>query len=139
MNLRNCRKCGRIFNYIMGPHICPLCREEMDKKFQEVKEYIRENRGVGIHEVAEVCDVEVPQIHQWLKEERLELVEGSGIALTCETCGAVITSGRYCKRCKNELVTEMKSVVKPVKQEPVKQATREKEKERMRFLQDLTD
>lgn len=60
----------------------------MEAKFQEVKEYIRANPGVGIQDVAENCDVEPSQIQQWLREERLELTEGSAIYLQCEKCGA---------------------------------------------------
>ena len=41
MNLRNCRQCGQVFNYMAGNMICPKCREEAEKKFQEVKDYLR--------------------------------------------------------------------------------------------------
>ena len=58
MNVRNCRNCGRIFNYISGAITCPACRSQLEEKFQEVKKYIQENRGVGIAQVAEECDVE---------------------------------------------------------------------------------
>lgn len=64
MNVRNCKKCGRIFNYVSGMPICPSCREDMEKKFQEVKDYIREHKEAGITEVAEACEVEVRQIKQ---------------------------------------------------------------------------
>ena len=37
MEVRNCRKCGRIFNYVAGMPICPACRERIEEKFQEVK------------------------------------------------------------------------------------------------------
>ena len=40
--------CGHIFNYVAGPILCPHCREKMEAKFQEVKEYIRANPGVEI-------------------------------------------------------------------------------------------
>ena len=39
MNVRNCKECGRLFNYIAGPPICPACKEELEKKFQKAKEY----------------------------------------------------------------------------------------------------
>ena len=64
MNVKNCKKCGRLFNYVAGPFICPVCREETEKKFVEVKQYIREHKVTGVHEVAEACDVDVRQIHQ---------------------------------------------------------------------------
>lgn len=97
MNIRNCRMCGHIFNYVAGPILCPHCREKMEAKFQEVKEYIRANPGVGIQDVAENCDVEPSQIQQWLREERLELTEGSAIYLQCEKCGAPTAAEDFVK------------------------------------------
>ena len=85
MNVRNCRNCGRLFNYISGIVICPACKESLEAKFQEVKEYIREHKGAGIQEVAEACDVETAQIRQWLREERLEVTENSALFLNCES------------------------------------------------------
>ena len=97
MNIRNCRMCGHIFNYVAGPFLCPHCREKMEAKFQEVKEYIRNNPGVSIQDVSENCDVEPSQIQQWLREERLELTEGSSILLNCEKCGAPTAAEDFAK------------------------------------------
>lgn len=58
MDVRNCRKCGKIFNYVAGLPICPACQEIAEKKFQEVKDFIRENHGAGIEEICETCEVE---------------------------------------------------------------------------------
>ena len=77
MNIKNCRNCGKMFNYITGPAICPNCREAVEAKFQEVKEYIREHKGVGIAEVSEACSVDPGQIRQWLRDDRLEVTEDS--------------------------------------------------------------
>ena len=65
MNVRNCRKCGKIFNYVSGLPICPACRDEAEKKFQVVKKFIRENPRADIREVAAACEVETSQIQQW--------------------------------------------------------------------------
>ena len=100
MNIKNCRSCGKIFNYVSGPYTCQACRDLMEQKFQEVKEYIRENRGAAIQQVAEACDVDVAQIRQWLREDRLEVTEDSPIQMSCEGCGAPIRSGRFCDKCK---------------------------------------
>lgn len=134
MNVRNCRKCGRIFNYVVGPHICPACREALEAKFQEVKEYIRQHKGVGISEVSEACDVEVSQIHQWLREERLEVTEDSAIQLVCENCGALIRSGRFCEKCKNSMTQGFQSVLDENAPKPVLRKEPEKDNPRMRFL-----
>lgn len=134
MNVRNCRKCGRVYNYVTGPNMCPSCREAMDKKFGEVKEYVREHRGASIQEVSEVCEVEVGQIHQWLKEERLELVEGSGIVLHCENCGTPIYSGRFCQNCKNDMARGFSKAIAPAAKPQPEPAKNTHEKDRMRFL-----
>ena len=73
MNVRNCRKCGNLFNYVSGPPICMACREKLEEKFQEVKKYIQDNGHAGIQQVAEACDVSTNQIHLWLREERLDM------------------------------------------------------------------
>lgn len=94
MNVRNCRKCGKIFNHIGGMPICPACKEKLEEKFQQVKKYIRENKMADIKEVAEQCEVEVGQIQQWIREERLEFTEDSPVKIPCENCGEMIRSGK---------------------------------------------
>ena len=135
MNIRNCKICGRIFNYMSGPPTCPSCRESMEAKFQEVKEYIRENRGVGIAEVAEACDVDPAQIRQWLRDDRLEVTEDSAVFLNCESCGAPIRSGKFCEKCKASMSQSFSDVIKTSRPEPPKQNTEDpKQNARMRFL-----
>lgn len=137
MNVRNCRNCGRIFNYVLGPIVCPACREKMEEKFQEVKEYIRDHRGVGIMEVSEACDVDASQIRQWLREERLEVTEDSAIFLNCESCGAPIRTGKYCDKCKNEVTRGFRDIVSSNRaaQNTQQNSNDSKRDARMRFLQ----
>lgn len=103
MNVRNCRKCGKMFNYVLGPMICPRCKEELEDKFQEVKTFVQDHPGTDIAEVSEQCDVEPGQIRQWIREERLQFAEDSAIMIACESCGTMIRSGRLCEKCKNQL------------------------------------
>ncbi len=133
MNVRNCRKCGKLFNYAGGQPICMACREALEEKFQEVKAYIREHKGVGINEVAEACDVEPQQITQWLRDDRLEVTEDSSLMLQCESCGQPIRSGRYCDKCKSSLTNSFNAIAnanKPKMPEP----KLTKDSPRMRFL-----
>ena len=100
MNIRNCKKCGKMFNYVAGPPICQACRDEVEKKFQEVKEYVRENRAASMTQIVNECHVDQRQVEQWIREERLVFSTESPIRLSCETCGATIMTGRYCDKCK---------------------------------------
>ena len=135
MNIRNCRKCGRVFNYMSGAPICPACRDSVEAKFQEVKEYIREHRGAGIMEVAEACEVEPSQIRQWLKDDRLEVTEDSAIFLNCESCGAPIRSGKFCEKCKSSMSQSFGDVLKTSRPEPQKPSSEDqRQNARMRFL-----
>ena len=133
MNVRNCRNCGRLFNYVTGIVICPACRESQEAKFQEVKANIQDHKGVGIAEVAEVCDVDPAQIRQWLREERLEVTENSALFLNCDSCGAPIRSGRYCDKCKMDLSRSLNSVLKEGQQKPKNVETRDSGA-KMRFV-----
>ena len=136
MNVRNCRGCGRLFNYISGPSLCPACREKLEEKFQQVKEYIRENPGVGIREVSEACEVETSQINQWLREERLELTEGSPLMLACESCGSLIRCGKYCDKCKNNLESGFRSILRGEKPVEAPVERRRTSDSKMRYLTD---
>lgn len=134
MNVRNCRKCGKLFNYVSGPPVCPACKDALEKKFQEVKKYVQDNRGATIADVVENCEVEAQQVRQWVREERLEF-SGEGVTgITCEKCGAVIPTGRFCQKCKNEMTANLSSAI-PQKPKEAPKKKDPKDNPKMRFLQ----
>ena len=132
MNVKNCRKCGKVFNAVFGARICPACNEAAEQKFSEVRDYVRDNKGVSIRKVSEECDVEEQQIRQWVKEERLILDTESGIGVTCERCGVTIPSGRLCAACKAELINGL-APAKPQAEAPKPQAAATHDN-KMRFI-----
>ena len=134
MDVKNCRKCKRLFNYIGGQPICPACREELEKKFQEVKKYLIENKNATIPMVVENCDVDENQVRQWVREERLEFLSGIDAGVVCENCGTPISTGRFCDKCKTSMMNDLSSVGrKPVVEEqPAVKKTDHTNK--MRFL-----
>lgn len=135
MDVRNCRNCGRLFNYLGGMPICPACKQVLEDKFIQVRDYIRENPKASISQISSDNDVPMQQIHQWIREERLEFAEDSPIKINCEICGAPIRTGRYCEKCKKDLTVNLQDAVKkpepPKKPEPKRPVS---ESERMRFL-----
>ncbi len=108
MDVRNCRTCGKLFNYLSGPPICPTCANALDKKFEMVKEYIYDHPRVGIKEVSEECEVSVAQITQWIREERLTFAEDLMIGLDCEGCGVTIRTGDFARHVKIGLQKDLK-------------------------------
>lgn len=135
MNVRNCKKCRRLFNYVTGPHICPQCREELEKQFQIVRKYVQEHRDCDINAVSEACDVDVQDIRQWIREERLQFSEDSMTGLSCEACGVMIRSGRYCESCKTALMSGFRNISSEMKAKSNMQAVKTSSSDgpRMRF------
>ena len=135
MEVRNCKQCGRMFNYLGGTCICPACKEKLEDKFAQVKEYVRNTPGATIQMVSEENDVSIPQIRQWVREERLEFSADSPVGIDCEGCGASIRTGRFCEACKNRMQNDFsKAIARPeVPKEPPTRSQRDSD--RMRFLQ----
>ena len=106
--IRNCPRCGKIFSYIGRP-ICHNCLESEENEFKIVKEYIYDNPGATISEVAQETEVSIEKIMRFLREERLEIKsENSNLLLECERCGRAINSGRFCDNCKDEINKDFK-------------------------------
>lgn len=132
MEVMNCRVCKRLFNYLSGPRICPVCREAQEKKFMEVKDFIRNNPSKNISQVSQEMDVSIQQLKQWVREERLIFSEDSGMMIECEKCGANIRTGRYCEQCKKNLVNTLEGLYQ--KEEP--KMKRQHVNDRMHHLSD---
>ena len=135
MEVRSCRGCGKLYNYL-GPSTpaCPACMAAMEEKFQICKEYIRDNPGVNIQTVAEETDTPVKMIKQWVREERLTFAEGSVVGIECEGCGASILTGRYCPACKFKMQQSFANASRrPAAPEPANNGNRG-DSNKMRFL-----
>ena len=133
MDVRNCRNCGRLFNYFGGQPICQACKEELEVKYQQVKEYLRENPNSSIQKVSEDNEVSTKQITQWVREERLTFSDDSPVGIACEGCGANIKTGRYCEQCKSKMKNDFRSVLQS-NSKPVEPVKRTSERDKMRFL-----
>lgn len=135
MDIKNCKGCSRLFQYIGGPVLCPICRELLEDKFTEVKAYIYEHRGASVAEVSEATDVTVKQIKQWIREERLVLSDATEVGITCEKCGKPIRSGRFCEKCKNKMTNEFEGAIDhPAASHTDEGKKRDKTGNKMRFL-----
>lgn len=141
MEVRNCRQCGRLYNYIGGSYknLCPSCINKLEDKFAVVKEYIEDNKMATISEISEECEVSVKQLEQWIREERLCFTEDSPIGIACESCGATIKSGRFCDKCKSTMASQLGSMYGQKTNPNLKSNTRQtdREKARMRFLDQM--
>ena len=133
MEACNCKICKRLFNHIGGPHICPQCKDKLELKFQEVKQYIYEHKNTSITEVSEEMDVPVAMIKKWVREERLMLTDAMG-ELECENCGTAIKTGRFCEACKKKMAGKLESVYAKEEKPHLEEKTTRDKQARMRFL-----
>ena len=130
MDTSNCKICGRLFNQVRSP-FCPECMKGLDEKFKQVKDYLYGNPDAGIAEVSEEVDVSQSIIQHCIREERLSFSENSKVSFSCESCGAPIRTGRFCKRCKSKMQQELQKVYAVTPQE---RKGRKDSSAKMRFL-----
>lgn len=136
MKVKACKKCKNLFETFKDTDYCPACAHELNKVFNTVKKYIRDNNSAGIHEVSEACHVSPKIIIQWVREERLYFTEESEIAIPCLKCGNKISIGKYCDKCRNEMkrdLGQMKSYLKPAPQVEDDTFVKVRTNERLRF------
>lgn len=102
--LKNCELCNKVFAH-PNRSLCEDCYRSTQKKFDAVKEYLHENPGASVVEVAEATEVEVEIIYEYIKEGRLNIIPKDA-QLVCEICGTKIQSGRVCVECRTQLQPE---------------------------------
>ena len=113
MDVRNCKGCSRLFNYIGGQPLCPECSKALDVKFDEVRDYVYDHPRAGMQEVSEENDVTIAQIKRWIREERLAFSEEAQVGLECEGCGKMIRTGRFCEPCKAKYISDFSAYARP--------------------------
>ncbi len=130
-----CSNCGKLFNYVFGDTCCPECKELLEKKFAEIKDYVWDHKGVTIPIVAKEFDISEKIIKQWVKEDRLSLAPGSA-GIPCEKCGKIILSGRLCEECRTKTLRALNDAYKeePPKIQGYAVNTNQTSKGKMRFL-----
>lgn len=134
MNVKNCTKCGKIFNYVMGPTVCPECKKSLEEKFKEARVFIRKNPDANMSDVAQACNTDIKQIRQWIREERLSFSKDSAIGIDCEMCGKTIKTGRYCADCKKEVTHNLNSAYRKEPQVEENAYAKKDRDSKMRFL-----
>jgi len=114
MEARQCKKCGKLFNYIRSP-ICVECTDDDDKEFHLVKDYIYEHPKSNLSEISESTGVDNKVLLGFLREGRIALKTCSQY-YTCARCGDQINTGVYCIKCKNELTKTFSNSLNQLKE-----------------------
>ena len=66
-------------------------------------------------DISEDNDISVKQLKQWVREERLTFTDKSPVGIECENCGAMIRTGRFCNKCKNNMANDLRQAYAPAR------------------------
>lgn len=132
MDVRACKRCKNLFQYISGRAICPHCLKKEEEMFGRVKDFLRKDPGAQMQDVSTETEVPVHIIESFIRAGRLEVSADSPLGIPCENCGALIRTGRYCKTCSSILQGQLIQAAGEIKAKPMKKE--DEVKARMRFL-----
>lgn len=100
---RYCKTCSRMLGPSYKGDYCPLCEE--NRLFDKVREFIRAN-DVTEYQVAAHFGIPQKKVKEWIKEGRIEYKEKEVkeiVSLRCENCGAPLSFGTLCRKCRRVL------------------------------------
>ena len=105
--LRNCKKCNRLFSSVEGSMLCSRCNVNVDDGFIRFREDIYDNPASSITDVSKGTSVSSDIILKWIRDGRIVLAENSSISF-CQRCGSPMDGGRFCGKCVKELADGLK-------------------------------
>lgn len=95
-----CVECGGVMIFVgVGEYHCEDCGAVAYDDYGKVRLYIEKHKGATAADVEKGTGVSQKNIMRMLKEDRIEVAEGSRAVLHCEMCGKVLKSGKYCPEC----------------------------------------
>lgn len=102
MTLDNCPRCGKLFSKNFR-NVCPVCIREIDKEYELCSDYLRKHKGAMITELSDQTGVSIKQITKFIREGRISMVDATGLAYPCESCGTMIRESHLCDACRTRL------------------------------------
>jgi hypothetical protein len=82
MEVRNCPRCGKLFNRI-NSQLCPACTKEEDEIFETVRKFISDNESCTLTELSDGTGVSPKKILRYIREGRLEASKGMHGDIRC--------------------------------------------------------
>ena len=111
MDIRQCMRCSKLFQYRGSPN-CPDCVRALDDTFLEVRHYLEDHPHATIDDVCEACQADENDVLRWLREGRLILSHDSSPLLACQSCRKPIQSGRYCETCAVNVIGQLEATAR---------------------------
>jgi Zn finger protein HypA/HybF involved in hydrogenase expression len=100
--LKNCEKCGKVFNAEGTEPLCPECNLEEKKDLKRVNDFLRDNPMANVMDVHAKTGVSQAQIYRYVKEGNLKIRDMGG-TFKCRLCGKDIKKGILCDDCRGKV------------------------------------
>ncbi|MBP2651810.1 MAG: YvyF: flagellar operon protein [Firmicutes bacterium] len=105
MKLANCNQCGAV--YVENPQgLCLNCLREEEEAEDKVAGFLREKDRASLEDIHQGTGVKYKIILRMLKRGRIS--SNAVIEYPCETCGSLISEGRICENCSNNITQQIK-------------------------------
>ncbi|WP_182101769.1 flagellar protein [Niallia taxi] len=103
-SIKNCNECGKVFAHPKNS-ICNSCMAQSDEDFRLCVQFLREqpDESATFKEMSEATGVSLKRIMRFVREGRFIVKGFTNLKYPCAHCGELITEGKYCKPCKEEL------------------------------------
>lgn len=100
--LANCSNCGKLINSAAPNALCSECAAEREQEYQAIKDYLFLRPNARADEVVRETGISFQLVREFWEGGRLkgEARTAAGSQRTCQGCGAPISAGSHCSRCR---------------------------------------
>lgn len=110
--LKNCERCGKLFNAESAETLCSGCNIADAKDLKKVTDYLRINPLASIMEVNQKTGLPQALISRFVKSGALKMRRTAG-EFKCRLCGDDIKAGTLCAGCREKIENMQKKGKKP--------------------------
>jgi len=100
--LKNCERCGRVFDLENDEVLCPECYIEDKKELKKVKDYLNKNPLASVMDVCEKTAVPQAQILRFINDGNLKIRKPLE-RFKCRLCGKPVSKGNLCEECREKI------------------------------------
>lgn len=123
-SLIKCKKCGKLFSDASDSEMCGACNQEHFSPLDHVKAYLKDHEAATLEEISRDTQIDLQTVLMLYKEGQLVLMHELSPILICESCEALIRSGRYCASCAKKTSSSLREAFssdnKPEAQKEIK-------------------
>ena len=109
--VRDCPRCGDLFNYTGVRDVCHKCAQSEEEMYQIVYRFLRkrENRAATVDRIVEATGVDEDLLYKWVRKGRLQPAMFPNLGYPCDSCGRLTTQGKICTKCQDELKRDLRT------------------------------